>query len=73
MITTAKEHLNLYSDEGFKNRISYIAESLENHVVEHKDKYDAVIISEVLEHINDKQAFLKACVDTLKVSKQVLS
>lgn len=67
VITAAKDHLDLYSDKELKNRISYRNESLENHLTNHTNKYDAVIVSEVLEHVNDKQAFLSACVNTLKV------
>lgn len=69
VIAVAKEHLETnYTDEGFKNRISYRSESIENHIIEHSNKYDAVVVSEVIEHVTNKHEFLNACVAALQVN-----
>jgi polyprenyldihydroxybenzoate methyltransferase / 3-demethylubiquinol 3-O-methyltransferase len=46
--------------------VSFLNELIENHSQNNKEKYDAVVASEVLEHIQDQKSFLSACVDSLK-------
>jgi polyprenyldihydroxybenzoate methyltransferase / 3-demethylubiquinol 3-O-methyltransferase len=46
--------------------IEFACGSVENHAETNKEKYDAVVASEVLEHVVDQKSFLKACVETLK-------
>lgn len=70
LIDVAKDHLDTYgsADEAFVKRISYRIESIEQHLAENANvQYDAVVVSEVLEHVTEKQAFLGSCVDALKV------
>lgn len=71
VINMAQQHLLKYSNtnDKFTKRIIYKNETIENHLLELKlnRKYDAVVVSEVLEHVNDKVEFLKACTDALKV------
>lgn len=57
--------------ETSKNRLSnmkveYVCDTIENHAQTNQCKYDAVVASEVLEHITDQKSFLNACVETLK-------
>lgn len=70
LIDVAKEHLETYDSaaEPFVKRITYKCESIDQHLDANADvKYDAVVVSEVLEHVNEKHAFLESCVDALKV------
>lgn len=60
LIEVAKNHAN-------KNvHIDYICSTIEYHCKEHREKYDCIVCSEVLEHIIDKKSFLKASLDCLK-------
>lgn len=66
VIMAANEHLkeNPIPD----SQVEYKNETIEQHSDKVKNKYDAVIISEVIEHVNEPNTFVKCCVDTLKVS-----
>jgi polyprenyldihydroxybenzoate methyltransferase/3-demethylubiquinol 3-O-methyltransferase len=65
MIDTASSHAR--QDPGISNSITYVCRTIEEHANDHKDFYDAVVASEVLEHVIQKNLFLEACVSTLKV------
>ncbi|XP_055855053.1 ubiquinone biosynthesis O-methyltransferase, mitochondrial [Episyrphus balteatus] len=65
LIKVAKQHLNDCSPE-LTSRIQYRMEPLDIHVMDNLEKYDAVVVSEVIEHIDNKPAFLTSCVDCLK-------
>lgn len=69
VIEVASKHLKQSHDDQFTNRIAYRNESVEEHLQDesHRGKYDAVVVSEVIEHVIDKPAFLQSCVATLKV------
>lgn len=64
VIEAASKHLQ--NDRVLIDRISYRCEPIEYHAVENRQKYDAVVVSEVLEHVIDKPAFLEQCLNTLK-------
>lgn len=40
--------------------------SIEEHVKENVEKYDAVVLSEVIEHVSEKDTFLDHCINCLK-------
>lgn len=61
LLSTARDHL-----KDLDSNIEYVCETIENHAQCNQEKYDAVVASEVLEHVVDQSSFLKACVDTLK-------
>lgn len=64
LIATARKHL---SDSEHKNLdVKYSCELIEDHIIENAGMYDAVVASEVVEHIADKKVFLKSCVEALK-------
>lgn len=65
VIEVAREHVK--HNEDLASRITYRNESIELHCIENRCKYDAVIVSEVLEHVNNKASFLEKCLDTVKV------
>lgn len=62
LLSTAREHSN--GIESFN--VEYNCETIENHAQGNKEMYDAVVASEVLEHVVDQKSFLTACVETLK-------
>lgn len=64
MIDTACSHA--CEDPSVSDSITYICGTVEEHANKHKDFYDAVVASEVLEHLVHKDLFLDACVSTLK-------
>jgi polyprenyldihydroxybenzoate methyltransferase / 3-demethylubiquinol 3-O-methyltransferase len=48
------------------SNVSFLNELIESHSQNNKDKYDAVVASEVIEHLQDKKSFLSACVESLR-------
>lgn len=59
LIEIAKTHDTLKT-------INYICASVEEHASENEAKYDAIVASEILEHVTNPDEFLKACVKCLK-------
>jgi polyprenyldihydroxybenzoate methyltransferase/3-demethylubiquinol 3-O-methyltransferase len=70
MIDIASSHAQ--QDPSISNSITYICRTVEQHAKEHKDFYDAVVATEVLEHVTHKDLFLEACISTLKVSHRYI-
>lgn len=70
VIAVARDHVLLNKD--LASRITYRNESIELHCIENPCKYDAVIVSEVLEHVNNKAKFLENCLNTVKVRKTLI-
>lgn len=60
LIDVARNHV------GKDLQIKYICSTMEEHSLEHKEHYDCVVCSEVLEHVIDKKSFLKASLESLK-------
>lgn len=66
LIETARNHLKKYSpNNGLSARIEYRTETIEEHNLNSSTMYDAVVVSEVIEHIDDKESFLKSCTTPL--------
>ncbi|KAG5897308.1 hypothetical protein JTB14_011471 [Gonioctena quinquepunctata] len=61
IIKVARSHADL-------NRldINYITTSVEDHARGNAEKYDAVVASEIIEHVSEKRAFVEACLKCLK-------
>nr|XP_053638743.1 ubiquinone biosynthesis O-methyltransferase-like isoform X2 [Cherax quadricarinatus] len=53
-------------DPRVQHNLEYICGTVEEHVENIADKYDAVIASEVLEHVEATDYFIQACADTIK-------
>ncbi|XP_023727112.1 ubiquinone biosynthesis O-methyltransferase, mitochondrial [Cryptotermes secundus] len=64
VIDIASSHAQ--QDPSVSNSITYTCRTVEEHAKEHKDFYDAVVATEVLEHVTHKDLFLEACISTLK-------
>lgn len=73
LIRTAREHLHTYpSGTDLTERIDYRVETIEEHLKQNTIKYDAIVVSEVLEHVDDKGGFLNACTEPLAVSSNAI-
>lgn len=66
VIIAAHKHSKEHSPE-LVERITYKTESIEEHANKYSNHYDAIVCSEVLEHIDEKEMFLKDCVRAIKV------
>ncbi|KAF5307549.1 hypothetical protein FQR65_LT06905 [Abscondita terminalis] len=62
-IAVAKQHASL--NEELSN-LKYSVDTIENYALHNFEKYDAIVASEVLEHITNKEVFLEACIKCLK-------
>jgi polyprenyldihydroxybenzoate methyltransferase / 3-demethylubiquinol 3-O-methyltransferase len=59
LLATAKQQIST-------DTVQFVCDTIENHSQNNKEKYDAVVASEVLEHVVDQKSFLTACVESLK-------
>ncbi|KAH0555514.1 ubiquinone biosynthesis O-methyltransferase, mitochondrial [Cotesia glomerata] len=65
LIETAKKHASL--DSNLSKNLNYSITSVEDHVADNKSEiYDAVVASEVIEHVSNKDIFVKYCAKALK-------
>jgi 2-polyprenyl-3-methyl-5-hydroxy-6-metoxy-1,4-benzoquinol methylase len=65
-VTVARNHL----PQELKGKVSYICDTIENYVdINPSDKFDTVVMSEVIEHVDNPEAFLKYAVSVAKVSR----
>lgn len=63
LITRARQHAELTSTGSFP---TYIASTIEEHAEQNPNSYDAVVASEVVEHVTNKESFVKSCISALK-------
>lgn len=63
-IEAAKIHADL--DPDLANNLKYICTTVEEHVEDISDKYDAIVASEVIEHVDNPQVFIAKCSQILK-------
>ncbi|KAL6261754.1 hypothetical protein P5V15_006843 [Pogonomyrmex californicus] len=68
-IDVAKQHAKL--DPNISKRVNYIHTTVEEFSQEQKETYDAVVTSEVVEHVADPELFLKECVKLVKPGKSI--
>ncbi|KAL7012498.1 hypothetical protein ACKWTF_014886 [Chironomus riparius] len=62
LIDVANEHVKIHENL----KIDYICDTVENHSINNKEKYDAVTFFDVAEHVADVRQVLKASVECLK-------
>ncbi|XP_052739685.1 ubiquinone biosynthesis O-methyltransferase, mitochondrial-like [Bicyclus anynana] len=48
------------------NKPTYILSTVEDHSMSYPDMYDAVVVSEVIEHVGQKELFVESCVRATK-------
>ncbi|KAG8185505.1 hypothetical protein JTE90_019760 [Oedothorax gibbosus] len=53
-------------DAEIKDRINYVCDTVENLVVTSTEKYDAIVCSEVIEHVANPQSFVNSCYELVK-------
>ncbi|XP_060070437.1 ubiquinone biosynthesis O-methyltransferase, mitochondrial-like [Ylistrum balloti] len=63
-IKTAQSHL--VDDPSIRGRVKYIQAAVEDLVGSEERKFDAVVASEVVEHVADLESFLSSCCSLLK-------
>ncbi|XP_033740929.1 ubiquinone biosynthesis O-methyltransferase, mitochondrial-like [Pecten maximus] len=63
-IKTAQAHL--VDEPSIRGRVKYIQATVEDLVGSEEGKFDAVVASEVVEHVGDLQSFLSSCCSLLK-------
>ncbi|XP_012273489.1 ubiquinone biosynthesis O-methyltransferase, mitochondrial [Orussus abietinus] len=64
LIETARNHAKL--DRDIADRISYECTTVEDFSLTRPQQFDAVVASEILEHVKDKSLFLQSCVAAIK-------
>ena len=60
-VAAARQHADL--DPAVAGRLSYEAGSVEDLAASKRSSFDAVVASEVLEHVDDQDLFVKSCAD----------
>ncbi|CAH4038057.1 unnamed protein product [Pieris brassicae] len=65
LIECAKRHSDL-DEKIAHNKPAYFCSTIEHHAEEHPNRYDAVVASEIIEHVADTELFVRACVSCLK-------
>lgn len=64
LIETAKLHAK--SSPELSNNLKYIFSTIEDYSEDNPKKFDAIVTSECVEHVQAKKTFLKSCADSLK-------
>lgn len=68
-IKVAEDHAT--KDTSISPNLKYICDTAENHVVSNAGLYDAVVASEVAEHVEDLNLLIKTCIKLAKVQGSV--
>lgn len=66
LIEVARNHLTLTRKTNPEVNVTYLCELIQDHVAVHEGEYDAVVASEVVEHVPDPDFFMKHCIKALK-------
>lgn len=64
--STTVARLHADQDSRVKENVAYIHGTIEQHIQEINSKYDAVVASEVLEHVDDTELFICTCADAIR-------
>ena len=52
--------------------LRYVNTTIQDHAAANKEKYDVVVSSEVIEHVTEKEDFVKHCVECVKPGGSIL-
>ncbi|KAL1131635.1 hypothetical protein AAG570_011248 [Ranatra chinensis] len=66
LVSVGKKHAELVKGSYGELKLDYDATSIEQLAEEMPGKYDAVVASEVVEHVTDPESFIQGCVKSLK-------
>ena len=55
-------------DQDVANNVTYMCSTVEDMVDEYRNSFDAVVASEVIEHVENQPHFIKSCSELIKVS-----
>lgn len=66
LIEVARNHLEQTKKSHPSVNLTYLCELVQDHAIEHEGEYDAVVASEVVEHVPDVDFFMKHCIKALK-------
>ena len=64
-VIAANAHANM--DKNVARNVEYICSTVEDLVGECRESFDAVVASEVIEHVNDQVHFVRSCSELVKV------
>ena len=56
---------------GLEN-VSYLASTVEGLKAKSDQLFDTILVSEVIEHVEEQEFFIQTCIDRLKVTKQAI-
>ena len=65
-ILAADAHAKI--DQDVAKNVNYMCSSVEDMVDEYRNSFDAVVASEVIEHVNNQPHFIKSCSELIKVN-----
>ncbi|XP_032516692.2 ubiquinone biosynthesis O-methyltransferase, mitochondrial-like [Danaus plexippus] len=65
LVDVAKQH-SVANPKLLNHRPTYYCTTIEEHSEKFCNHYDAVVASEIIEHVTDKELFVKSCIKTLK-------
>ncbi|XP_031327297.1 ubiquinone biosynthesis O-methyltransferase, mitochondrial-like [Photinus pyralis] len=65
-IDPSKELIEIAKNHNVSRNINYYSVTIEEFSIENKGKFDAVITSEVIEHVCELEVFLESCISCLK-------
>ena len=55
-------------DQDVANNVTYMCSTVEDMVDEYRNSFDAVVASEVIEHVENQPHFIESCSELIKVS-----
>ena len=64
-VLTAEMHAKI--DQDVAKNVTYMCSTVEEMVDQYRNSFDAVVASEVIEHVNNQPHFIKSCSELIKV------
>lgn len=70
LLEIARAHMA--TDPQLQKHLRYQLSLIENFSANHRDSFDAVVSSEVIEHVNNQEMFVKHCVECVKPGGSII-